>query len=70
MERSCERSEIFKDEIMEKVVKSDFSADEAICILNDIIRTIEAFALDAKVRTFEGYQLDRYGRVKKDGERR
>ena len=70
MECNHARTEVFKDEIMATIVKSDFSAEEVICILNDIVRSIEVFALDAKVCTFVGLQLDRYGRVKRDGERR
>lgn len=70
MERNHARTEAFKDEIMSKIVKSDFSAEEVICILNDIAHTVETFALDVKVRTFEGLRLDMYGKVKRDGERR
>jgi len=64
-----ERAQLEKD-VLKLVLQSNLNAGDAIVALKQVQHQIECFALNIRVGSFVGLNLDIYGRVKKADERR
>ena len=62
------KAQLEKD-VLKLVLQSNLSAEDAINALERVRHQIECFALNIRVGSFVGLNLDCYGRVKKTDER-
>lgn len=55
-----------ENDLLKLVLQSNLTAGDAIAALGKVQHQIECFALDIRVGSFVGLNLDCYGRVKHD----